>query len=128
MRPLDYQNPRRHIINPTDDNRGTLTILANFYSIIGALELTGIALFCIVNFRQPIAHKLAFLIPIPLPILLSGLFMRARRFRLFSVIIAAIACLLFPLRTLLGAWTIIVLAKPGSRTLYRMRQTNESRP
>lgn len=51
--------------------------------------------------------------------LLSGLFMRARRHRTFSMVIAAINCLHIPIGTMLGIFTFIVLGRESVRTLYR---------
>lgn len=50
--------------------------------------------------------------------LLSGLFLRARRHRTFSLIMAAINCLHIPLGTALGVFTLIVLLRPSVPKLY----------
>jgi hypothetical protein len=50
--------------------------------------------------------------------LLSGMFLRARRHRTFSMVIAAINCLHIPLGTLLGVFTFIVLGRESVRKLY----------
>jgi hypothetical protein len=50
--------------------------------------------------------------------LLSGMFLRARRHRTFSMVIAAINCLHIPLGTLLGVFTLIVLGRESVRKLY----------
>jgi len=50
--------------------------------------------------------------------LLSGLFIRARKHRGFSFAIAALNCLQIPFGTLLGVFTIIVLARDSVRELY----------
>ena len=49
---------------------------------------------------------------------LSGLFLRARKHWTFSIVVAAIDCLHFPLGTVLGVFTIIVLIRPSVRELY----------
>jgi hypothetical protein len=50
--------------------------------------------------------------------LLSGLFLRARRHRIFSIVIAAINCLHVPIGTALGIFTLIVLGRASVRRLY----------
>jgi hypothetical protein len=50
--------------------------------------------------------------------LLSALFMRARRHRVFTIVVAGFECLYVPLGTLLGVFTIIVLSKESVRQLY----------
>lgn len=50
--------------------------------------------------------------------LLSGLFLRERRHRTFSLVVAAINCLQVPLGTVLGVFTIVVLVKDSVRELY----------
>ncbi len=48
----------------------------------------------------------------------SGIFLRARKHWTFSLVVAAIDCLHFPLGTILGVFTIIVLIRPSVRELY----------
>lgn len=50
--------------------------------------------------------------------LLSGMFLRARRHRTFSTVIAAINCLHIPLGTILGVFTLVVLGRESVRKLY----------
>ena len=50
--------------------------------------------------------------------LLSGLFLRTRRHRTFSMVIAGINCLHIPLGTLLGVFTFAVLGRESVRKLY----------
>lgn len=49
---------------------------------------------------------------------LSGLWMRARKWRTFSMIVAGFNCLHFPLGTVLGVFTLIVLMRDSVRKLY----------
>lgn len=49
---------------------------------------------------------------------MSGLFIRARKHRMFSVVVAAINCLHMPLGTLLGVFTILVLMRDSVREAY----------
>lgn len=50
--------------------------------------------------------------------LLSGLYLRTRRHRTFSMVIAGINCLHVPLGTLLGVFTLVVLGRESVRKLY----------
>lgn len=56
--------------------------------------------------------------------ILSGLFLRARKNRTFSFVVAGINCLHLPLGTILGIFTIIVLTRESVRELY---ETNRLR-
>jgi hypothetical protein len=50
--------------------------------------------------------------------LLSGLFILRRKYRYFSLVVAAINCLHIPLGTVLGVFTIIVLIRQSVVELY----------
>ena len=50
--------------------------------------------------------------------LLSGLYLRARKNRMFSIIVAALNCLQIPFGTVLGVFTIVVLVRESVRELY----------
>jgi hypothetical protein len=50
--------------------------------------------------------------------LLSGFRIRARRHRTFSLVVAGINCVHVPLGTVLGVFTIIILARDSVRELY----------
>jgi hypothetical protein len=50
--------------------------------------------------------------------LLSALFIRARKHRIFSLVVAGTNCLYMPLGTVLGVFTIIVLIRDSVRELY----------
>jgi hypothetical protein len=50
--------------------------------------------------------------------LLSGTFMRTRRHRAFSMIVAGINCLHIPIGTTLGVFTFVVLGRDSVRKLY----------
>ena len=49
---------------------------------------------------------------------ISGLCLRARKFRMFSLVVAGINCLHIPIGTVLGVFTIIVLIRDSVRQLY----------
>jgi hypothetical protein len=50
--------------------------------------------------------------------LISGLCLRARKGRTFSLVVAGINCLHLPLGTVLGVFTIVVLSRESVRELY----------
>lgn len=50
--------------------------------------------------------------------LVSGLWLRARKNRMFSLVIAALNCLQIPFGTVLGVFTIVVLARESVCELY----------
>jgi hypothetical protein len=50
--------------------------------------------------------------------LLSALFLRRRRHRLFSMVVGGLNCLNMPLGTLLGIFTILVLSRDSVRRMY----------
>lgn len=52
--------------------------------------------------------------------LLSGLFIRKRRHRLFSIVVAGMNCMAFPLGTALGGFTLVVLLRESVRERYRL--------
>jgi len=52
--------------------------------------------------------------------LLSGLFIRKRRHRMFSIIIGGLNCLHVPFGTLLGVFTILILSRESVREIYEV--------
>lgn len=50
--------------------------------------------------------------------LLSGFFLRARKHRIFSLVVAGFNCLHMPLGTILGVFTFIVLLRESVRASY----------
>jgi hypothetical protein len=48
----------------------------------------------------------------------SGIFLRQRRHRIFSFVIAGLDCLQIPFGTALGVFAIIVLSRDSVRQLY----------
>lgn len=52
--------------------------------------------------------------------LLSGLFIRKRIYRTFSIVIAALDCLQIPFGTMLGVFTLVVLLRDSVREVYEM--------
>jgi hypothetical protein len=55
--------------------------------------------------------------------LVSGLSIRARRRRMFSLIVAGFNCINFPFGTLLGIFTLILLLRPVMPALYHETPT-----
>jgi hypothetical protein len=54
----------------------------------------------------------------PVALLLSARFLQQRRRYLFSFVVAVLLCLAFPLGTVLGVFTIIVLSRESTKELY----------
>jgi len=50
--------------------------------------------------------------------LMAGFFIRARRHRMFSLVVAATNCLHMPIGTALGVFTIVVLTRDSVRQAY----------
>jgi hypothetical protein len=59
--------------------------------------------------------------------LLSGLFLRARRHRAFSMVVAGINCVHIPVGTVLGIFTFIVLARDSVRNAYQAEDSLQLR-
>lgn len=49
---------------------------------------------------------------------LSGMFLRRRRHRVYSMVVAGLNCVQFPFGTVLGVFTLVVLARESVRDLY----------
>jgi hypothetical protein len=60
----------------------------------------------------------AFLVVIGILNVMSGLFLRERKNRTFSLVVAAIDCLQFPFGTTLGVFTFVVLFRDSVRVIY----------
>lgn len=58
--------------------------------------------------------------------LLAGLYLRARKHRMFSLIVAGLNCIHMPLGTILGIFTIIVLSRDSVRELYEANAAADS--
>ena len=50
--------------------------------------------------------------------ILSGFFLRRRKHRMFSLVVAGMNCLHFPLGTVLGVFTFVVLDRESVKELY----------
>ena len=53
--------------------------------------------------------------------LLSGVYLRSRRHRTFSMVVAGLNCLHIPIGTALGVFTFVVLSRDSVRELYQGR-------
>lgn len=69
-------------------------------------------------FKWFYAVAAAFLIGSAVLNLASGLFIRARKHRTFSLVVAGLNCIHVPLGTVLGVFTIIVLLRDSVRNMY----------
>ncbi len=57
--------------------------------------------------------------------ILSGIFLRTRKYRTFSFVIAGLNCLQIPFGTILGVFTIVVLIRESVRQLYETPGFNQ---
>jgi len=55
--------------------------------------------------------------------LLSGFYLRARKYRTFSLVVGSINCIHIPLGTVLGVFTIVILVRESVRELYESIST-----
>ena len=58
---------------------------------------------------------------------MSGFFLRQRRRRTFSLVMAGINCMNMPLGTVLGVFTVIVLLRESVRQAYAAREHANAR-
>lgn len=54
---------------------------------------------------------------------MSGKFIKLRKNKTFSIVVAAINCVQMPFGTVLGIFTIIVLMRPSVQSSYKIRET-----
>jgi hypothetical protein len=55
---------------------------------------------------------------------ISGLWMRARKNRTFSIVVAVLNCLHVPLGTILGVFTMVVLMRDSVREIYKTQHVD----
>jgi hypothetical protein len=53
--------------------------------------------------------------------LVSGFYLRAKRHRIFSLIVAGVDCFMFPFGTALGIFTFVVLLRDSVREVYEVK-------
>lgn len=126
-----------------------LKLIAVFHFVLGALSIAGLGFlflhwsFMHMIFEHPDAWKGqrggpspaaffaifkwfyviggVFLVGGGLANVISGLLIRKRHARVFSLVIAGLNCLAFPLGTVLGVFTFLVLLRPSVEELYEAR-------
>ena len=52
-------------------------------------------------------------------LILAGRFLARKKSYLFCIVVAGISCIFFPIGTVLGVFTIIVLSKPSVKDLFK---------
>lgn len=67
-----------------------------------------------------------FLIGFAVVNIISGLNLRARKNRQFSMVVAGLNCVHIPLGTILGIFTLMILSRPSVRDLYDDRNDHGS--
>lgn len=97
MMRMIFTNPEmwKNSPNPPPQMTGMFEVFKVFYVLAGLFLLTGL----VSN-------------------VLSGIFLRQRRHRTFSIFVAGLNCLHIPLGTTLGVFTIIVLMRESVRQSY----------
>jgi hypothetical protein len=136
--------PQVLIQNQRTKDQEHLRLLSIFHFVVSGLTLFGIAFLCVhyfmmhTIFSNPDAWKGqnappkgfldafiwfyvfmgVILLTASVLNLLSGLFLRQKKHRTFSVVIAAINCIQIPIGTALGIFTIVVLSRETVRQLY----------
>jgi hypothetical protein len=116
---LDKPLPHRGNEQSTNDDRGSLNLLAKCHIIFGVLGLTGGIGIGITNWDDSMALGGAIVCSMIFALLLgSGLSMLYHCYRNFSLVVASIISLGFPAGTILGVWIIVVLRRPGVKQLY----------
>jgi hypothetical protein len=117
---MDNQVSYLRAAPPTNDDRGSLKLLARFYCLFGGLIVIGGIGIGITNLNDLKAVGGAIVCFAIGSMLLSlGLSMSYHRYRIFSLVIASMTSLGFPIGTVLGIWTIVVLLRPGVKQIYR---------
>lgn len=92
-----------------------MTFMANAPNPQGKV-MSPVAFFAM--FRFVYAIMAAFCVGSAVMNLLSGLFLRARTHRMYSLIVSGLNCIYVPLGTILGTFTIIVLMRESVCELY----------
>lgn len=131
---------------PQPDDISHLTLLSVFHFVLGALSLVGLGFMLLQWFIMetmlgnpeiwkhqpggpPPAQFMAIfkwfylfggacIVVAGIANVISGVFLRKRRHRMFSLVVAGLNCMAFPLGTALGVFTFIVLLRESVRSVY----------
>jgi hypothetical protein len=140
------QNLNQIILSKDEEHLKYLVIFSRIYGVIDILfSLIGVAyLFFIgsliessgfqrdadrLNFQLPpeqfmkiilffVSVMILFQVLLGIMTIISGQFIKQKRYRTFSIVIAGLNCISFPLGTALGVFTIIVLFRDSVVSLY----------
>jgi hypothetical protein len=117
---MAHQISYKDLKGPTDDDCGSLKQIATFHLIVGGLGITGAIMLLLINWGDlEFRYLIGALFGSFLVFFASGLCMWLHRYRIFSLIVASITCLAFPIGTILGIFTIVILSKAGIAQIYR---------
>ncbi|HWB53278.1 MAG TPA: hypothetical protein VG722_03770 [Tepidisphaeraceae bacterium] len=98
-------------------------MMAIFYFIWGGIGVAGGLGMLIFNWNDPDMSLIKWPLQITtaywIAVLASACFIRIQRFRGYSLVIAAITTVFFPVGTILGGYTIYLLTTGDARQLYR---------
>jgi len=114
---LSYAGPTRP--KPNSNDSYDLKVIAIFTDILGVAGLFGPILGLTLSDDPSMRLPLILMLIGTLSVAASGLFIHCRRLRIFSLIIAALLCLMFPLGTILGISTLRILSRDTVIALYR---------
>ena len=115
-------NPVQYAHNnpPSAEDAANLRLLAVCQIAFGGLGLLIGALVAMSMTGDPEFQRLVLvLLSADLFCVLSGICMFLVRFRIFSMVVAAITCVVFPVGTIMGIWALIVLCRDGVKELYK---------
>src|SRR5437867_39201 len=118
---LPYASP---VTQPSADNLFNLKALAISHDILGVLGVYLVIAGLVVGDDPSVKLPLALMLVGSVAVLASGICIQTRRLRIFSLIVAALLCLMFPVGTILGICTLRVLSRPTADLLYRTSQAN----
>ncbi len=106
---------------PSAEDGANLRLLAICQIAFGGLGLLIGALVALAVADQPeFQHLVLVLLIADLFCVLSGICMFLARFRIFSIAVASLTCVVFPVGTIMGIWALIVLSRDGVKDLYRL--------
>ena len=118
---LSYASPNPQI---NTDDPFQLKAIAITHDILGALGIFPPIIGLIASDDPSMKLPLVLMLVGSLAIGASGICIHTRRLRVFSIIVAALLCLMFPIGTILGISTLRVLSRESVAAIYRASRGN----
>src|SRR4051812_632762 len=119
---LSYANPSAP--KPTSNDLFDLKVIAISHDLLGILCFFPAMVGLIVSDDPSINLPLILMLIGGLALVASGLCIHRRRLRVFSLIVAALLCLMFPMGTIPGVATLRVLSRSTVIAHYRQSQVS----